>query len=333
MSAKDQFCKILEYYGRATALEANKLLSEIKPQNNTAIIFDYISKTWLDQLTPAMMTLSCKAVGGQTKKTRQYAIALSLLNLSFKTWDDVIDKTSFRSLRTTTVGKFGEKNSIIIGGLLLSKAFLVLNQTEPEIERKAEILKVLWKYITSMAEAEISDNEIKPELYLAKNKLKKIKTEAIALETCLQIGSIIGNGSKKEILALRNYGKTLEILIELRKDLLVSLNLTIELEQKIKNKKLPYFVLKTKEKNRETRRILEKLTNADTVDAQSLGIIVNNVLRENQQSIEKTVYSLTRNGLSSLEDLKPSIEKEKMKEILDIQTRLVTECLVDCNSG
>ena len=47
-------------------------------------ILDFTSKTWRDPFTPAMMNLSCQAVGGNPRATQEIAIAMSLMNFSFR---------------------------------------------------------------------------------------------------------------------------------------------------------------------------------------------------------------------------------------------------------
>ncbi len=326
MNAREQLQNILETYGAHNAYQATKTLTTLDVQENLKPIFNYISKTWRDPLTPAMMNLSCKVVGGEPEETQKYAIAVSLLNLSMRTWDDVIDKTTVRSLKKTTVGEIGEKNSIIIGGLISAKAFLTLNQTRINLKKEEAIAKILWTYLSTMSEAEIIDNGIKPEFYLPKNKLQKIKTEAIGLETCLSIGGIVGNGSEEEINALGNYGRILGTLLELWKDLLVSLNLTMELEQKIRNKKLPYFILRTKKYSLETRELLKKMSKND-IEGQDIGILVENVLKNNTKIIKTKVESLTTRGINLLEPFRGCEEKENLKKILSIQPKIFDECL------
>ena len=74
-------------------------------------------------------------------------------------------------------------------------------------------------------------------------KFSKIKSEAIDLGACLKIGAIIGNGSNSEINHLDRYGQYLSIILALRKDFQVSVNLTLELPEKIRNNRLPYCIL------------------------------------------------------------------------------------------
>lgn len=48
----------------------------------------FIAKNWRDPLTPAMMRLSCEAVGGRLEETHEAALAMSLMSLSVCIWGD-----------------------------------------------------------------------------------------------------------------------------------------------------------------------------------------------------------------------------------------------------
>ncbi len=87
--------KILEDNGGKVADRSNRILIEDPALKELRSPLEFISKTWRDPLTPSMMALSCEAVGGQPEKTCEAALAMSLMQLSFYIWDDIIDKATF----------------------------------------------------------------------------------------------------------------------------------------------------------------------------------------------------------------------------------------------
>src|SRR3972149_5421187 len=95
-TAKEQIQKILEDNGGKTANKTTNILlhdptlKELKPE------LEFTSKNWRDPLRPAMIKLACEAVGGKPQDTEEVAMAMSLMNLSFYLWDDIIDKASSR---------------------------------------------------------------------------------------------------------------------------------------------------------------------------------------------------------------------------------------------
>ncbi len=110
--------------------------------------------------------------------------------------------------------------------------------------KRQKIDKLLWNFLTKMARAETMEAKlhIQPNSS-SKDKFLKIKIEAADLETCMKIGAILGDGSQNEILHLGKLGRCLGIIMELWKDFHVSLNLTLELKQRIVNKALPFSVI------------------------------------------------------------------------------------------
>ena len=108
-----------------------------------------------------------------------------------------------------------------------------------------------------MAKAETEDLTAKATEYNASQKLKKIKDEAINVQTALKIGAVLGKGSLDDIAVLETYGQHLAIMFELWKELKVSLNLTLELEKKLQRNQLPLLVLLARE---ESKGIEEKIS-------------------------------------------------------------------------
>ena len=269
------------------------------------------------------MNLSCQAVNGNPQDTAEVAIAMSLMNLSFRILDDIIDKTYSRKFLTTFVGKFGESTALIVGGVISAKAFTLLNQASLDVEKKRKINALVWNYCAKMAEVETNDLEAKIKEYSAKNKLNKIKAETINVQTSLEIGVIIGNGSTEETEGLKQYGECLGILLELQNDLQVSLNLTLELARKIKTNSLPLWLLRAKESSKEIDDEVKSMIKKE-VTPEQIGRLVNLLLKS--QAVAKTkeeIKLLTANGIKSLARLESNKEVEKMRIIIEAQEQLI----------
>jgi geranylgeranyl pyrophosphate synthase len=272
MSAQEQFQEILETHGGATAnISIQRLLKD--PQlMNLQPFTEFVSKSWRDPFIPAMMSLGCQAVNGNPKATEEIAAAMSLMNLSFRLWDDVIDDTPKVAFRETFVGKFGKNAALIYGGTVSAKAFTILNEANINLSEKETINRLIWNYWAKMAKAELEDLTARYTQYNAKEKLKKIKDESINIQTCLKIGATLGKGSNRDTQRLARYGECLAIMLELLKDVKVSLNLTLELEKKIATGQLPYLVLLVKEETEINKEIeyLSKNAPSSSKDIESL---------------------------------------------------------------
>lgn len=278
MNPQQQCKEILETYGGATADKAVKMLLEDPALEQMKPILEFISKTWRDPLTPAMINLACQAVGGKLAETQDIAIAVSYMNLSFRIWDDIIDKTLTRQFKTTVVGKFDASNALIIGGVVSAKAFTIINQLEIDHKKRQVVSGLLWNYWAKMAETEAINQKPK-STYTADDKLAKIESEAVNLETCLRLGAILGNGSNLEIEKLAIYGRCLGIVLELLKDYQASLNLTVELEEKIRSGCLTLAFLRGIEQSEPLKKRIALLSNQPKMSSIEIKDVINLMLQ------------------------------------------------------
>src|SRR4030067_2145343 len=188
---KERCHRILEDNGGIVADRARTILLEDPALKDLRPPLEFISKNWRDPLTPSLMAISCEAVGGRSDATYEAALAMSLMNLSFYIWDDIIDKAPFKLFKPTLLGKFGEGTALMIGGLASAKAFSILNQLNVDKVKRQTVTKIFWNLCTKMAKAETVDLRLRNQgNFSPRKKFWKIKTEAAAdLETCLRIGA------------------------------------------------------------------------------------------------------------------------------------------------
>jgi geranylgeranyl diphosphate synthase type I len=294
--------KILEDNGGMVADKARTILLEDPALKDLQPPLEFVSKNWRDPLTPALMSLSCEAVGGRPEETHEAALAMSLINLSFYICDDIIDKATSKSFKPTLLGKFGEGIALIIGGLAFAKAFSILNETDKDEEKRRAVTRIFWGLWTKMAQAETVSLRLRgEEKSYSRQKLWKIKTEATDLEACLKIGAIIGNGSKNQIRCLGNFGLCLEMILELWKDFHVSINLTLELAEKIRNRALPYSLLWASERSARVRRKLDSIATKETIEQFDIKQIVKDILET--RALDNTVKTMRRFAKKGKEEL------------------------------
>ena len=328
MKPQEQIHQILETYGGETADKAVKVLLEDPALSGFKPFMEFISKNWRDPFVPSLMHLSCKSVNGNPEQIEETAISFSLINLSLRILDDIIDKTWSRKFRTTYVGKFGEENSLVIGNIISAKAFTILNQANLDYNKKQKIIKLIWIYLAQMAEVEIKYFMSKNEL-TAKNKLDKIKNETINVQTCLKIGAIIGDGPMETNAALAQYGECLGTLLELQKDIQVSLNLTLELAGKIKVNALPYLMLKAKESSLDIENEIDRLRK-NQITPDRIERLVDMLLNSKVIApTKRTIRLLSANGVKSLATLEQNIEKEKLRNIIKAQEQTIISLLTE----
>jgi geranylgeranyl pyrophosphate synthase len=321
--------KILEDNGGFIADKARTILFEDPSLKELRAPLEFISNNWRNPLTPAMMSLSCQAVGGRSEETCDTALAVSLMSLSFYVWDDIIDKATFKSFKSTLIGKFGESVSLIVGGLAAAKAFTILSKMSTGKTKKQRVTEMCWGLWSKMAQAETVALRVRRLKTLSsRNKFWKIKTEAADLETCLKIGAVLGNAAETEIQHLGNYGLCLGIILELWKDFHVSVNLTLGLADRIKSQALPYSVLWASERSSIVQKKLETLTNRNVIEPADIREIVEGVLRtEALHNITKPISKLAKKAEKELADLKKTPATRTLQFFVRAQPKLFTESI------
>lgn len=322
--------KILEEKGGEIAARSRTILLEDSALKDLRAPLEFIAKNWRDPLTPALMRLSCEAVGGQAEETFEVALAMSLMNLSFRIWDDIIDRAPFKLFKPTLFGKFGEGSALIIGGLASAKAFSILNEIDIDKPKRKTITRLFWNLWTKMAKAETVSLKLRRKMnYSSKEKLWKIKTEAAAaLETCMRIGANIGGGSESEIHHLGQCGLNLGIAQELWKDFYVSTNLTLELDAKIRNGTLPYFLLWAKERSEKIQSKLGTLSNENAIDPLYIQEIVKDIIEvKTLDHAINTIRKHSKKAKEELCELEKNVATDVLSRFVEMQPQLFIESL------
>ena len=329
-SNNEERCRrILEENGAIVADKARTILLEDQGLKDLRPPLEFISKNWRNPLTPAMVRLSCEAVGGRPEETNEAALAMSLISLSLYVWDDIIDKAPFKLFKPTLFGKFGEGTALMIGGLTSAKAFSILNEMDIDKLERQTVTKMFWNLLTKMAKAETVDLRLRKKGNLSsRKKLWKIKTEAADLETCLRIGAILGNGSEDEVRHLGRYGLYLGIILELLKDFHVSINLTLELAEKIRSGALPYSLLWARERSEKIREKLEDLANRNTIEPSDIKEIVEGILETKALNhTMKIIRKYAKKAKEELIELKINNATRTLKFFVEAQLSLFIESL------
>jgi geranylgeranyl diphosphate synthase type II len=329
-AAEERCRKILEDNGGFLAEKARTILFEDTALKELQCFTEFISKNWRDPLTPALMRLSCEAVGGRTAKIQNAALAMSLMNLSFYVWDDIIDNARHKSFRPTLFGKFGEGPALIIGGIATAKAFSILNKMDVRREKRQIVTRHFWNLWAKMANAETLSFRLQRQRGLSsKEKLWKIKIEASANPgTSLQIGAVLGNASANQSKQLQKYGQSLGVILELIKDFQVSLNLTLELGERIREGALPYSLLLASERSEKLKKELAILIGQNSVDQSQIKQIIQDLLEtETYDGLSKQIRYFAEKAKKDVNEVGINYATKTLKEFVDAQPQLFVERL------
>jgi len=329
-SVKERCHRILEDNGGMVADRARRILLEDAALKDLRPPLEFVSKNWRDPLTPSLIALSCEAVGGRSDITYEAALAMTMMTLGFNIWDDIVDKTVSKLFKPTLLGKFGEGTALMIGGLASAKAFSILNQMDVDKIKRQTVAKLFWDFWTKIAKAETVNLRLRSQSNVfPRKKLWVIKMQAANLETCLKIGAALGNGSEDEVKHLGKYGQYLGTILELWKDFHVSINLTLELAEKIRSGALPYSLLWAKKRSEKIRKKLEDLVNRNTIEPSDIKEIVEETLETKAlNNTMKTIRKFTKRAEEELFALKKRNKTtQTLKFFVEAQPQLFIESL------
>ena len=326
---KEHCHRILEDNGGIVADRARTILLEDPALKDLRPPLEFISKNWRDPITPSLIVLSCEAVGGRSDDTYDAALAMSMMTLSFNIWDDIVDKAVSKKFKPTILGKFGEGTALMIVGLASAKGFSILNQMDLDKTKRQTVTKLIWNLWAKLVKAETVNLRLRTQGNVSpRKKFWVIKMEAADLETCLRIGAVLGNGSEDEVKHLGRYGLYLGMILDLWKDFHASINLTLELAEKIRSGALPYSLLWARERSEKIRKKLEDLASKNIIEPSDIKEIVENTLETKAiNNRMKSLRKFTKKAKEELFLLKNNKATRTLKFFVESQPQLFIESL------
>jgi geranylgeranyl pyrophosphate synthase len=191
---------------------------------------------------PALITLSCKAAGGNGKKAEVVSTAMMLITASGDIHDDIVDNSAAKFGNQTLLGKYGRDIALLAGDLLLTQGITELQKecsSLCKLQQKA-ITDLIFEGMVNIVKAEAlesllwKNSEVTPEAYFDVIALKG----GVAELHC-RIGGIVANAEKQVIENLACYGRMVGVLSTLKEEF-VDLSNIEELEHRLKYESPPY---------------------------------------------------------------------------------------------
>ena len=209
MSADSKLIEIKRTFkqkGRAAMENARKkILLNFKDNSYSSQALRYFAKVTLHNalpVFPALISMSCEAVGGDAKKTIPFGEAIVLISAAADLHDDVIDQSFVKGTKQTVLGKFDAGTAILAGDILLVEGFKQLTDASeliPKIQSK-EIIKLVSEAVFEISTAEALESQLRGRLDLTPNEYHEvIRLKAVVPELAMKIGAILGNGNSKDI--------------------------------------------------------------------------------------------------------------------------------------
>jgi geranylgeranyl pyrophosphate synthase len=266
----------------------------------------FLDEYWSDLARPTLMSLVCEAVGGNVQTVTSITVPIMLISSGVDIHDDIIDKSKMKNERLTVFGKYGQDIALLTGDALMFKGFSLLQFALKNVpEKKAkQALRVFEKAFFDLGDAEALELPFRSRTDIDPNEyLRIINKKAADVEAYTHISALISGGTKREVNALREYGRILGILAIIRDDLIDMMDKE-ELSHRLKNEVPPlpilYASLKPKAKSQISSILSKKKTTNKDVET---------IVRITKQNggfteTEKCINHLANQALTSLKALK-----------------------------
>lgn len=174
------------------------------------------------RLRPLLSFLSCEAVGGTPSDTVPYGVALELIHTFTLIHDDLMDHDEERRGLPAVHALFGEDTAILAGDALFAKAFEVASQTPVTDSILTVLTRNLSRMTQEICEGQQLDMDFEYRDAVSENDFMEMieKKTAKMFEYATYGGALIGEASKTEADALRQYGRNLGLAFQIWDDCL-----------------------------------------------------------------------------------------------------------------
>ncbi len=180
---------------------------------------DYLRASGGKRVRPSLVILSNYATGGNAANENviRLATVMEMLHTATLVHDDIIDNAETRRNRASVNSRFGNQSAVLMGDWLYMSAFETSLQ-----ERSLEILDILTRLTRKMTEGELIQLTLLGRTDISESDYFDVLTRktAFLFSACCEIGGILGNATKEQQAALRDYGMNLGIAFQLADDVL-----------------------------------------------------------------------------------------------------------------
>lgn len=317
----EQVQALLEEHGqRAYEKAKNVVLQEhfeYKPLYDALRYF--MEETWYDAHHPALISLTCEAVGGDPAATTDVAAAIILLAAAADIHDDIIDKSKTKGSKLTVLGRFGQEIALLVGDALIFEGSVLLHKACESLTQKQrrKVLDLTKQAFHEMESAEAKETSLKRKIDLSPEEYRKIiEMKAAVAQVSAKVGAVIGGGDSEMVDALGHYGRTLGILMTMRDEFIDTFE-PEELKNRVKNECLPLPLLYAF-KNRKVKKKIIPLLDGDITEVESNRIVETIWNLDEVSGLRKEMKLLVKNGMDRIRLINNPTALGKLKFLLSL---------------
>lgn len=259
-----------------------------------------------------LVLLACEAISGQSQGALHAAVAMEALHNFTLVHDDVMDNSSLRRGRATVHTKWDTNVAILSGDEMVAYAYHSLLKTSST--NIHGLMKIFTDAFVQVCEGQGFDKEFETrcDVTLDEYLMMIEKKTARVLSASCEIGGLIGNGTAREVNALRTYGTSLGLAFQIQDDLLDITGTEQQLGKPIGGDvlegKKTYLLLNALERAKgNEKKILQKVVEKKQLTRASIPVVLDiyqntGVLQHAREQVE----FFTHNAQKALHRLKPT---------------------------
>ena len=215
---------ILKKYSTIVDEEIDKSLNTVDPEKLQKAS-EHLIKAGGKKIRPALVILTCQAVGGNVEEALKTAAAVELIHTFSLIHDDIMDEDDMRRGKPSVHVLWGEPMAILAGDTLFSKAFETILETRIDgvsYERVVGALKTVVDSCTKICEGQAFDMCFEGNFDVGEDEYMQMiymKTGAL-IAAATKSGAIVGGGSPEQVEALAEYGRLIGLAFQIQDDYL-----------------------------------------------------------------------------------------------------------------
>lgn len=240
---------IIEKRGNSALAEATQQILQFRYDEGViSEALKYYANTIFPRVLPifpALIDLSCEAVGGNPEKTKSMGAAMLLITASGDIHDDIIDKSTSKFGKQTVLGRYGKEITLLAGDVLLTQGLSMLQKNSEYLsaEQRMNIFNLITESMFELTAAEAAEIRLWKKRNLTPEEcFEVIRHKGGVAELHCMIGGIMGNASEKTLVDVKKYGRLIGILSTM-KDEFIDLQSFSELKNRITNEMPPYPIV------------------------------------------------------------------------------------------
>ena len=304
--------------GEALKRAKNEITSIYKTDSNLSRALQYFSSSTLLNpmpVFPALVIISCEAVGGRAEIAVPFGEAAFLVASAADLHDDIIDQSFSKGPKKTVFGRFGLVETLLAGDTLLVRGLALLNEASAAISKEqGDAINLLaMNAIFELCIAESLESQLRAsKLKIKPNNYNEIiRLKAGFPEFTCRIGAIIGEGNAGDLETLGRFGRTFGVISTVADEFSDLLN-SDELVNRLKNECPPLPIICALQ-NRKAKNTILPLLKSDLSNGKEHDKIASIVL--GTAEVKSMVKSLEATGKIELERIKSKIKRKSQEEL------------------